>query len=635
MSSTATRNAVTSRHVTPGELQQIVLRHIADGIRLLRVKLVKQSIPVEGRYTQQHGYELPAHRTVTELSAALGERLDRLTAEFAEAEPFAAALRPMLAALADPALEGPHIWAEYQKFLDLYAEHITPFGTDTAVEIVSDPEGMGVAIAVIGVTRRGEGPAAFIEAVTELLAARRRRRRPLSREEVIAVRCAYSLLDAGARGDMGFQIWGASGFRKRQTYMSVTDPGEGHIWGTTADNANLDGTIVHIEHLERGRNEDRESLEPYRIPAIRTVSRVRLHVGQDAPISSYVGRPMFEGDVDDSMLKTVHTLAASCSALFAEGLAECKIAIERMTARQAVDFMRALAVNVRRDPHRQILSAAFNLNTPLLDDRPETLARNGGRPVEVTDRYEVGRLGIELTVAGWFDKVTWDGTANSYPSNCVIEQIPHSQAQALVHHAHEVGLLTYFSAGFRFHHLPKVVWIGTDGVGVGGAQILRYMDKETGNHGPFLEENIGRLLDIRNDAAASLPGRAGVVLARLDRMYFEGSLPVRLEGLRQELYEACAVDGAHDEARLAALLEKLAGTESREPDTEHPLLAWAARLLEAGDACLAARYLGAVRWHEFAQRLTRLRDRRDLQRLAEHLRAVSSISRDDRTVSVS
>jgi uncharacterized protein (UPF0264 family) len=274
--------------------------------------------------------------------------------------------------------------------------------------------------------------------------------------------------------------------------MSVTDPGEGHLDGTLRDSRYLDGVIVHIEHLERGAHQDRDAVEPYRIPFPHMVGRVRLALGDDAPSSSYVGRPVFETNAEAGMLKTVHTVAAACSELFAEGLTECKIAIEGITATQAIQFMRALSAAVRRDRFSQVLSAAFNLNTAIPDDRPAGLTRE-----PVSPRFAAGLLGIELALAGGFDKVTWDGTGDSYPSGCVLEQISASEALTLVHLAHEAGLLTYFSAGFRFQHLPRAVETGVDGVGVGGAQILRYMDKATGHHGPFVPENIGCILATR------------------------------------------------------------------------------------------------------------------------------------------
>lgn len=64
-------------------------------------------------------------------------------------------------------------------------------------------------------------------------------------------------------------------------------------------------------------------------------------------------------------------------------------------------------------------------------------------------------------------------------------QLCFENALELIHLAHQAGLLTYTSAGFKFGgHIPQAVFAGTDGIGIGGAQILRYMDHSTGHQRP-------------------------------------------------------------------------------------------------------------------------------------------------------
>lgn len=101
---------------------------------------------------------------------------------------------------------------------------------------------------------------------------------------------------------------------------------------------------------------------------------------------------------------------------------------------------------------------------------------------------EIAKLGIEIAKKGNFDKVTFDGTANWYPSDPIMEQLGYKNSLKLVHMAHEKGLLTYFSAGFRFKHLTDIVQTGTDGIGLGGAQILRFMDSKNGYQDPFKQK---------------------------------------------------------------------------------------------------------------------------------------------------
>jgi hypothetical protein len=42
------------------------------------------------------------------------------------------------------------------------------------------------------------------------------------------------------------------------------------------------------------------------------------------------------------------------------------------------------------------------------------------------------------------------------------------------------------SAGFKFKEIADAVLSGVDGIGIGGAQILRYMDGISGMHGPYV-----------------------------------------------------------------------------------------------------------------------------------------------------
>ncbi|WP_342626940.1 hypothetical protein AAC691_11205 [Nguyenibacter vanlangensis] len=362
--------------------------------------------------------------------------------------------------------------------------------------------------------------------------------------ERAAVLIAGNLLDGGYRLPIVPISWGMPGFRKHQSVMSVTDPGPGHLFDTVTDLAHMEGVIVHIEHLERGVAIPRAEVEPYRIPMPRIVPRICLQAARFAPVSTYVGRPLFEGTFDNSFLKTVHTFAAACSEFFGTGVTECKVAIEGMTYTQAVRFMRAMVANTRR-AENQILSGAFCINVPIIDDR------DANNPRTVSDPFEVGRLGIDIVIDGHFEKVTWDGTADSYPSKCVIDQIEFWQSATLVHEAHERGLLTYFSAGFRMHNLEKVVYTGVDGVGIGGAQILRFMDYTTGNHGPFKGENIRPILDLRNNAETSVRGKAARLLAKLDTLHFLDALDESQENFRHQFFEAVC---SEDIDKIAVLL---------------------------------------------------------------------------------
>lgn len=137
----------------------------------------------------------------------------------------------------------------------------------------------------------------------------------------------------------------------------------------------------------------------------------------------FVGRRVKDstsGRFDLDFIKIVNLTSAACSAAFQLGAAETKVAMDTLTASEAIAYMRALSGHVLRN-HKQILSAAFNLNTPLVDDLAEADAE-GNHPV-ITDNIEIGRRGIELAALGGFDKVTFDGAADSYPSECILSPI--------------------------------------------------------------------------------------------------------------------------------------------------------------------------------------------------------------------
>ncbi|MEV1025087.1 hypothetical protein [Streptomyces sp. NPDC050264] len=603
--------------MTAGALRRVALTLVRDHVVRVWAREKKQQARSENAaYHQGHGYELPEGREQTDLAQQIHHQADILTEEFPQHAALAEQSRRYARQLADAGIDIRTQWENLQAFLRGCAETEIISHTGPGLAQLSLRNGqVTVRLGSSEQTRAQALPAGapqYLRAVSQLLSAARGEGRALTHAEQIAVQVAYFLLDQGARIDEDFQLWGAAGFRTRQTYLSITDPGEGHVLGSTLREAHLDGTVVHVEHIERAESEDREACEPYRLPSIRTIARVRLHTGVRAPISVYVGRPMFEGDFETSLVKSVRFMAAACSTLFQAGVAECKISMEHMTARQAVRFMRAVAADTLMNPHRQLLSAAFNLNDPFTDDRDQD------KPSRITDRLALGRLGIDLTRQGGFAKVAWDGAGDSHPSDPVIVQLGHRTASTLVHEAHTAGLLTYMSAGISFDNLADVVHTGVDAVGIGSA--LHYKDSDTGFHGPFIEERITRLRTLRDEGEASVQGRAARLLARLDRMHFEGSLRAADAGPREELANAVTGRGARtNEAQLAELLGRLAHIAAMPDDSRHPYLTSAARILHAGEQSLAARRCAGP-WDEQAALLQELIDREDLDELHTRLR---------------
>lgn len=606
-----------STHLRAGAAAHLIVDHLGDLIARADAHLTRERY-TDDTFTKDDSYRLRGHESFGESHCRVAKELDGFSRRFKDQEVLVKAFAAVHSAVRRDSPSLVETGLSYRAALEAFRDEFEPAASAPLAQVAITDEGISAWVNLLHPVQ-ASGDQRFLAAITQLLELRRNSGDHLTPDERIAVRAAYWLIDRGVQIPTSYPIWGTSGFRDVQTYASITDPGEGHLAGTVLRQENLHGVIVHVEHLERGVDRSREELEPYRIPSPRTVARVRLHVGSAAPTSSYIGRPLFDGTVEDSLIKTSRTFAAAATSLLADGLAEVKFAVERMTASEAVQLLSSLANEVRRDRYAQVLSAAFNINVPLLDDRPEVVAVTG-EPRWARTQREIGLLGVEIAAAAGFDKVTWDGTADTYPSRCITDQLTKPVAVELVHRAHEAGLLTYFSAGFRFSNIPDAVTTGVDGIGIGGAQILRYMDKKTGNHGPFLPDNIARILAVRDQSADSVLGRGAQLLARLDRLYYEGTLDLTDDPLRIELFQALQQG---DEVGTSRMIEALPHVIERGHDIEQPLFAWAHRLLTSGDV-LAKRRIHEESWEPLLAMVRNALARNDASALAGHLRAISA-----------
>ena len=399
----------------------------------------------------------------------------------------------------------------------------------------------------------------------------------------------YSLLEIGSTLDFSKKTIGTSGFRpKHHTFIFTTDPGDDHIRITSRSNALMDGVAVHVEHIDRDQESSKEKVEAYRLPAAINAGKVRLHIGNSAPVTAFIGRPVFENfdknnsskpishkDFQMDKLKSVHMTASACSAMFHNGISDCKIAIERMYLADAIEFMKCVVGNVFRDPETQSLAAAFNLNTPYYDNR--STSEEEATILPLNDPFEIGKMAIEVAKAGGFQRVTWDGASNQIPSKPIIDQLSHEQFTELVHLAHEAGLQTYFSAGLEAEHIARCVYTGVDGLGIGTS--LHYIDPDTKLMGAFDVEKIKAVLSERTKAEKTLQGRAAILLARMDRLYYEHNLTDRQNALRAQLYEAVK---SQDLPTLKELLEKeeLKAIISLPADQDLPVIEQAKRTLQ-------------------------------------------------------
>ncbi|XP_033750726.1 uncharacterized protein LOC117334967 [Pecten maximus] len=450
----------------------------------------------------------------------------------------------------------------------------------------------------------------IISAITQLAQILRNEERQPTPTEYLGFQLAYYGLSNGAlvRQDNA-RCLGTPGFRPyTQTYMSLTDPGDGHVLGTTKSNDWMKGAIVHVEHLERPRHLPREKIESYRIPSILDFSKVRLHVGTQAPTTYFVGRRIKDsGNFSEDFLKLVNITAASATAAFYQGAAECKVSMEGLSTAQAVQYMQALRGQIQRN-RKQFLSAAWNLNQVITDDFEQ------GEPKVLKDRMSIALRAIEITYQGGFNKITWDGASDTYPSKCIMYQFTVPEALTVVHEAHMRGLVTYFSAGFKFNEIKLAVYAGVDGIGIGGAQVLRFMDSQTGMHGPYMEENIPKILKSRDEASKSVQGRAVHLLARLDTMYFEGSISANQDRLRCELFTALLNE---NHTRTEYLLQLLKPVCKMADEGNSPLLGAAKRLIDAESPVLKDHFESNDEWATFIKDLKSMYLSKDEESLVE------------------
>lgn len=533
------------RYLTLEEFKTEALEEIVDLLREIRIT---EESKLRNKFIKREPTPLICHRSNSELVNIIKQQFSDVVQTFPKTKKFVSSIKEHLKVLFDQDSEGAETLSAFQSILKISDEwRGIPYRKETG-EFVAIPEANRIIYRaktlsfyqkpdLVADSTAHIEESKFITLVTTLNERLRQQKLSPTPEEKNLIRSAYQLLKQGANVKSPYKSLGISGFRDIHTLLFNTNPGEGHIGVTCMDLELMKGAPVHIEHIDRDKEFNKEKVEPYRLPAIVNAAKVRLHVGSHSPCTCYIGRPVFENNIFTmDLLKSVHLIASACTAMFMNGIVDCKISMERMTATEAIQFMQCTVGNVIRNRNRQYLSAAFNINTPIVDDRAETLNKYGGAPATITDKVAIARLAIQITKEGGFERVTWDGASNEVPSLPIIEQLTHEHLTMLIHEAHKKGLQTYISAGLKPSHMLDAVLTGVDGVGIGTS--LHYIDPETKLMGALKPEAIREALRIRDEAENSLEGKAAILLARLDRMYYEGSLQQEDDSYRLSLYEA-------------------------------------------------------------------------------------------------
>lgn len=383
-------------------------------------------------------------------------------------------------------------------------------------------------------------------------------RRPYTEAELALLAKADALVANGTPMPPYFEPICCFGYRDHVTYLSLANEGAGHEAIVLApQNGDLDrGLIVHNEHIDR----ETKLVAPYRYVSPVVNGKLLVRSAGDFPVTAFIGAPNFQaGGWANDKVTPSRTTAAQASAVFANGTADAKVTMDGLKASEAIEFMqRVEAAVVRKDG--QYLSAAFNVTQPLVDDRPATLAKNGGKPVTLTDPFQIAKASVEITKEGGWEKVTWDGASDEIPSRPLLAH-PNDKVEGrltlpelteVVHDAHSAGLETYISAGMRQHHMEYAVYAGVDGVGIGTALHKRERTPDGGIKMGALDPALVReTLDVRDAAEASVRGRGIRELSRLDSDFSKGTLDTAGKAMRENLAAAVI---AGDEAAIARIL---------------------------------------------------------------------------------
>ncbi|MBA4026836.1 MAG: hypothetical protein C0473_01200 [Cyanobacteria bacterium DS3.002] len=607
------------RSLSAFEFRKLALKHAIGIIKRLRTK--EETAPGSD-FVKREPTPLLRAQSLTELADYINTQLDSLVKDFARLQSFKDEISPSLQIIVSQESALRALDA-YEQLVKVESHWIEDTGTVSSDDFSLTADAKRVYFSVTGggndvadferAILNDDQDTRFLASVSRTLSVRGRR---FTADETAGAYAAYALLEQGNVLPSAYQPLGRTGFRLIHTCLSLADPGEGHINVTCNNVRFLRGMVVHVEHIDRDKEFNKDLIEAYRLPAAINAARVRMHIGTDAPCTAFIGRPVFEsGNFKRDLLKSVHMTASACTAMFMNGFADCKLGMDskigenRMSAAECVEFMRYVVGNVIRNSTNQYLSAAFNVNTPFVNDLSSDL------PANPTSRFDIALLGITVAQLGGFNKVAWDGAENKVPSTPVTDQLTHEEMVDLVHKAHESGLETYVSAGMYPVDIKKAVYAGVDGVGIGTS--LHYMDPQTKLMGELKAQLIEDTLQHRDDAAAEWLGKAASLLARMDRMFFEGSLSEADETSRINLYQSVR---SKDESRWVSLATKLAHIAQMPPDSGNSVISHARRLLEAADQSpLIQSRLGGKQFASLMRSVDKLVVEKDVEQLKEIL----------------
>lgn len=146
-------------------------------------------------------------------------------------------------------------------------------------------------------------------------------------------------------------------------------------------------------------------------------------------------------------------------------------------------------------------------------------------------------------------------------------------------------------------------------------QVLRFMDHNSGMHGPYQEENLPIILGLRNAAQATVLGRGVGLLCRMDRMYFEGTITEAENTVRLVLLKQLQTD---NEAEVESILADMSRIVDMPDDGEKPMCGYFSRMLSADKPLIrdpAVMEVGDKGWKLLCAKVKALLDEEDEEEL--------------------
>lgn len=224
--------------LTTGIFKRITLLSILDLIREMRISQIRKTIKSQNDFVQKEPASLPRYYTLHTLYLEIENTGKKLLFDFPELNNFSDDLYFVVNKIKKSGTNAKELLDAYNLLVKIQDEWLNTFDHTSSSSFVVTANDTYVLIHRISdrlPVRGNLETTEFLQEVCALMELLRSQKRKPTKDEFIAIKVAHVLVLEGRKIDYPYRSWGTSGFRDIQTYMSVTDPGEGHINGTCSD----------------------------------------------------------------------------------------------------------------------------------------------------------------------------------------------------------------------------------------------------------------------------------------------------------------------------------------------------------------------------------------------------------------